>query len=165
MSFFSSLTLQLLHCCLAFCEKLHVHLQAHLHCCYLLVLVISSANLAWMLWCPNSQWKERNSRTNGVDLKASQALQRKHAQQQITTAYHNKSSISCDKQSFTFGIPFTDRLLQPTSLLNTWLLQYQAGQHQLANQLKTKTTQPMQNHKISHSTDNRTTPSYTTRQV
>ena len=83
-----------------------------------------------------SQWKEHNSHTNGVDLKAFQALQRQHAQQQITTAYHKKPSIPCDKQSFTFGIPLTDRLLQPTSLLNAWLLQYQARHHRLTNQLK-----------------------------
>ena len=83
-----------------------------------------------------SQWKEPNSHIHGVNLKASQALCRKHAQHQITTAYHKKSSIPCDKQSFTFGIPLTDRLIQPTSLLNAWLLQYQAGQHRLANQLK-----------------------------
>ena len=83
-----------------------------------------------------SQWKERNSHIHGVDLKASQAIRRKHTQQQITTAYHNKLSIPDDKQSFTFGIPLTDRLVQPTSLLNAWLLQYQAGQHWLTNQLK-----------------------------
>ena len=83
-----------------------------------------------------SQWKERNSHIHGVDLKASQALCRKHAQQQITTAYHNKSSIPGDEQSFTFGIPLTVRLLQPTTLLYALLLQYQARQHQLANQLK-----------------------------
>ena len=83
-----------------------------------------------------SQWKERNSHIHGMDLKASQALHRKHAQQQITTAYHMKSSIPCDEQSFTFVIPLTVSLLQPTSILNAWLLQYQAGQHWLANQLR-----------------------------
>ena len=85
--------------------------------------------------CAYSQWKERNSHIHGMDLKASQAIHRKHTQQQITTAYHNKLSIPGDKQSFTFGIPFTDRLTQPTSLLNAWLLQYQAGQHRLATNL------------------------------
>ena len=83
-----------------------------------------------------SQWKERNSHIHGVDLKASQAIRRKHTQQQITTAYHNKSTIPGDEQSFTFATPLIDRLKQPTSLLNAWLLQYKAGQHRLANQLK-----------------------------
>ena len=69
-----------------------------------------------------------------MDLKASQAIRRKHAQQQITTAYHNKLAIPGVEQSFTFGTPLTDWLLQPTSLLNAWLLQYQARQHWLANQ-------------------------------
>ena len=69
-----------------------------------------------------SQWKECNSHIHRMDLKASQSIQRKHAQQQITTAYHNNSSIPGDEQSFTFGIPLTDRLIQPTSLLNAWLL-------------------------------------------
>ena len=71
-----------------------------------------------------------------MDLKASQEICRENAQQQITTAYHNKPSIPGNEQSFTFGTPLIDRLIQPTSLLNAWLLQYQAGQHRLANQLK-----------------------------
>ena len=83
-----------------------------------------------------SLWKERNSHIHGVDLKTSQELQQQHVQQQITTAYHKKSSIPCDEKSFSFGTPLIDRLIQPTSLLNAWLLQYQAGQHRLANQLK-----------------------------
>ena len=70
-----------------------------------------------------SQWKECNSHIPGVNFKASQALQWQHVQEQITTEYHKKSSVPWDKQSSTFGIPHTNRLLQSTCLLNTWLLQ------------------------------------------
>ena len=53
---------------------------------------------------------------------------------EITTTYNNISFIPEDEQSFSFGIPLTLSLLQPTSPLNVWFLQYQAGQqHMLPN--------------------------------
>ena len=77
-----------------------------------------------------------NSHLHSVDHAASQALQRQTLQKQITKAYNNISSIPGDKQHFTFALPITERLLQPTTYLNAWLLQNQAGQHILSNILK-----------------------------
>jgi hypothetical protein len=65
-----------------------------------------------------------------------QALQRQIIQKQITEAYNNVSSIPGDKQTFTFALPIAERLLQPTAILNAWLLQYQAAQHRVSNILK-----------------------------
>ena len=83
-----------------------------------------------------SQLMAQNSHLHGVDLAASQALQRKAIQKQITEAYNNVSSIPGDEQPFTFELPITETLLQPTTNLNAWLLQYQVGQHRLSNILK-----------------------------
>jgi hypothetical protein len=79
---------------------------------------------------------DRNSHSHGTDHAASQVLQRQTLQKQITDAYNNISSIPDDEQHFTFALPITERLLQPTTYLNAWLLQYQAGQHRLSNILK-----------------------------
>ena len=83
-----------------------------------------------------SQCKEHNPHIHGVDLKASQAIL-------------HKTCLVTDKHSIppyvinTMGQAIINlqqtphiRLLQPTSLLNAWVLQYQTGQHWLANQLK-----------------------------
>ena len=83
-----------------------------------------------------SQWTERNSHICGIDQAASQALHRQALQQKITEAYNNIPSIPSNKQSFTFDTPLTKILLQPTTLLRAWLLQYQAGQHRLSSLLK-----------------------------
>ena len=83
-----------------------------------------------------SQWTERNSHIYGIDQAASQALHRQASQQKITEAYNNISSILSNKQSFTFDTPLTTRILQPTTLLRAWLLQFQAGQHRLSSLLK-----------------------------
>jgi hypothetical protein len=79
---------------------------------------------------------DQDSHSHGIDHAASQALQRQTLQKQITKAYNNISSIPGNKQHFTFALPITERLLQPTANLNAWLLQYQAGQHRLSNILK-----------------------------
>ena len=83
-----------------------------------------------------SQWIERNSHIYGIDQAASQALQRKTLQQNITEAYNNIPSIPSNKQPFIFDTPLTTRLLQPTTLLRAWLLHYQAGQHRISSLLK-----------------------------
>jgi hypothetical protein len=83
-----------------------------------------------------SQWMDWNSHLHGINHAASQALQRQTLQKQITKAYNNIPSIPGDKQHFTFALPITERLLQPTAYLNAWLLQYQAGQHRLSKNLK-----------------------------
>jgi hypothetical protein len=82
------------------------------------------------------QLMERNSNLHGVNHAASQVLQRLTIQKQITQAYSNVSSIPTNKQTFTFALPNTVRLLQPTANLNAWLHQYQAGPHRLSNILK-----------------------------
>ena len=71
-----------------------------------------------------SQWTVRNSHIYGTDQAASQALHRQALQQKITEAYNNISSIPSNEQSFTFDTPLTTRILQPTTLLRAWLLQY-----------------------------------------
>ena len=83
-----------------------------------------------------SQWTERNSHICGINQAASQALHRQALQQKITEAYNNIPSIPSNKQPFTFDTPLTTRILQPTTLLRAWLLQYQAGQHRLSRLLK-----------------------------
>ena len=83
-----------------------------------------------------SQWKERNSHLHGVNHAAFQALQRLTMLKQITEAYSNVSSIPGDEQPFTFSLSIMERLLQPTTNLNAWLLQCQAGQYRLSNILK-----------------------------
>jgi hypothetical protein len=69
----------------------------------------------------------QNSDLHGVDHAASQALKRQTIQKQITEAYNNVSFIPGNEQPFTFELPITETLLQPTTNLNAWLLQYQAG--------------------------------------
>ena len=51
----------------------------------------------------------------------------------MTEAYHNSSTITVGKWSITFGTPLTLQLEQTTITMEVWLLQYQAGQKQLAN--------------------------------
>ena len=83
-----------------------------------------------------SQWTDRNSHIYGINQAALQALHRQALQQKITEAYINIPSIPSNKQPFTFDTPLTTRLLQPTTILREWLLQYQAGQHRLCCHLK-----------------------------
>ena len=55
---------------------------------------------------------------------------------QITEDYNNCSSTPIDKLSSTFGIPLTLQVNQPTTIMEAWLLQSQAGQKRLTNLLK-----------------------------
>ena len=80
-----------------------------------------------------SQWIDRNGAIHGATLTALRAKHRLSLKTQIQEACHNSSTIPVDKWSITFGIPITLHLVQTTSNMGAWLLQYQAGQKRLAN--------------------------------
>ena len=89
----------------------------HWHPHQLFQSVSWTSAIVWSLWeYTYSQWKECNSHIHGVNLKASRTIDQQSMQEQITTGYHNLSSIPNDKQSSTFSIPHTTSLLQPFSL-------------------------------------------------
>jgi hypothetical protein len=83
-----------------------------------------------------SQLVACNNFVHGVTNSASHAIHGLSLMTQITEAYNNSSFIPIDELFFTFGIPLTLQLEQNTNIMESWLLQFQAGQKRLTNILK-----------------------------
>ena len=83
-----------------------------------------------------SQLTDHNTFVHGATLSASRAMHKISLISQITDAYNNRSSIPIDELSFVFGILLTLQLDQSITILEAWLLLFQAGWKDLYNLLK-----------------------------